>query len=270
MVAVWLPSTYCGRGCASALCVSNTGDLMRAFLLTLFALAIGATTFTSEGAEFKRELGYISITGRIEAGDFRKFRSFLEDPEVLLEMLNGVALDSHGGDVNAALGIARVLQLSHATIVVKKNHVCYSSCFLIFAGGSYRLVASNAMLGVHRMTFAKPPSMAETEKMLNEVGVSVESYLRSAGIPERVIEKARETPPSEMFRITPRWLLENDIRLDYRPAFIDVVSKECGSEPLNSGRDAGQTGWLDCMEKVRWKEQQRNMPRIMGLILTGR
>ena len=80
------------------------------------------------------------------------------------------------------------------------------------------------------MTFAKPASMAETEKMLNDVGMSVESYLRSAGIPERVIEKARETSPSEMFRITPRWLSENDIRLDYRPAFIDVVSKECGSD----------------------------------------
>ena len=119
---------------------------MKALLLTLLALAIGATTFTSEGAEFRRERGHVSITGRIEAGDLRKFRSFLEDPEVLLEMLNGVALDSLGGDVNAALGIARVLQLSHATILVKKNSVCYSSCFLIFAGGSYRLVASNAML----------------------------------------------------------------------------------------------------------------------------
>ena len=246
------------------------GKHMRAILFTLFALAIGAIAFASEGAEFKREGGHVSITGRIEAGDLRKFRSFLEDPEVLLEMLNGVALNSHGGDVNAALGIARVLQLSHATILVNKNSVCYSSCFLIFAGGSYRLVASNAMLGVHRMTFAKPASMAETEKMLDNVGMSVESYLRSAGIPERVIEKARETPPSEMFRITQRWLVENDIRLDYRPAFIDVVSKECGSEPINSGRDAGQRAWLGCMEKVRWKEQHRNMPRIMGLILTGR
>ena len=243
---------------------------MRALLLTLFALAIGATTFTSEGAEFRREGGHVSITGRIEAGDFRKFRSFLEDPEALLEMLNGVALNSQGGDVNAALSIARILQLSHSTTLVKKNHVCYSSCFLIFAGGSYRLVASNAMLGVHRMTFVKPASMAETEKMLNEIGGSVEGYLRSAGIPERVIEKARETPPSDMFQITPRWLIENEIRFDYRPAFIDVVSKECGSEPLNSGRDTGQRGWLACMEKVRWKEQQRNMPRIMGLILTGR
>lgn len=243
---------------------------MQKFIAILIAIACSATVRPSDAAEFQRERGHVSISGRIEAGDFARFRSFLEDSEVLLDMLNGVALNSTGGDVSAALGIARILQLAHAPVLVKANAVCYSSCFLIFAGGSYRLVSSSAMLGVHRIAFANSASVAETENMLRNVGSAIEGFLRGAGIPERVIEKVRETPPSEIFYITPRWLHETGARLDYRPAFIDVVTKQCGTEPMLAGRDAEQAGWLDCMEKVRWAEQKRNMKRILTLISTGK
>ena len=157
---------------------------------------------SSEGAEFRRERGHISLTGRIEAQDFDKFRKFIEDPEVLIDLMQGaVALDSPGGDVNAALRIGNLLHLAHATVLVKKNSICFSSCFLIFAGGSYRLIASTGTLGVHRLQFNQPATMHETEKMLAGLGGSIENYLRSAGIPERVIEKARETPPTEIYQI---------------------------------------------------------------------
>lgn len=245
---------------------------MRKVILALLALTVG-TALTAQGAEFRRERGHISITGRIEPGDLAKFRSFLAgSDEVLIDLLQGgVALDSVGGDVRAALGIARILRMSHASVLIKKGAVCYSSCFLVFAGGSYR-IASSGSLGVHRLSFAMPASIAETEKMLEEVGGSIESYLRSSGIPERIIEKMRDTPPSELFRITTPWLVENDLHLDYRPAFIDVVSKQCGSEPLMAGaRDDGrQEAWLGCMEKVRWQEQKRNMRVILKLIARER
>lgn len=244
---------------------------MKLRLLSALVVLLGMVPVLAGGAEFRRERGHISMTGRVEAQDFDKFRKFLQDPEVLIDLMQGaMALDSPGGDVNAALQIGSLLHLAHATVLVKKDSICFSSCFLIFSGGSYRLIASTGTLGVHRLRFSQPATMHATEKMLADLGGSIENYLRSAGIPERVIEKARETPPSELFRINLRWLAERDLRLDYRPAFIDVVSRDCGSEPLNAGREAGQAAWIDCMEKVRWKEQQRNTPRIMEIIIKGR
>lgn len=243
---------------------------MRLALSIALAVLLAFATGPATAADFKRERGHISITGQIESTDFDKFRKFLLDPDAILALLQGVSLDSPGGDVGAALRIGELLHLAHASVVVKESANCFSSCFLIFAGGSYRLVGSRATLGVHRLRFEQKAGIAETEQMLATVGGSIEAYLRAAGIPERVIEKARETPPERIFKITSSWLVLNDLDLQYRPAFIDVVVRDCGTEPLSSGREAGQKSWLDCMDKTRWREQQRNMPRISQIIIMGK
>ena len=174
-----------------------------------------------------------------------------------------MALDSPGGDVSAAIGIAKILHLAHASVWVHNGAVCYSSCFVLFAAGSYRLVGPGGSLGVHRLSFSKEATIRETEQMLAEVGGSIEAYLRAAGMPEQILQKARDTPPGELFKFDGRWLTSGNLRLDYRPAFIDVVTKTCGDEPLASGKDFGQSAWLVCMDQVRWKEQKDNWFRIL-------
>ena len=199
----------------------------------------------------------IVIDGKIEPGDFSKFKKIFDATIKSNSVIMGVELSSFGGDVFEAMKIGDFIRNNYMTTVAptkssdgikcswggKKDCTCNSSCFLIWAAGVRR---QGNILGLHRPYFKKKhfvglsPSDAEIKyKGMSSV---VKKYLQLMDIPNDIIEKMFEYSSKEIYfldknkfaalRIVPffeEWIIANCETLtqeeesDYK--YLDSISK---------------------------------------------
>ncbi len=176
----------------------------------------------------------IGITGEIRDGDFEKFRTFLLQPGNLKAYGNYIWLDSQGGNVIEAMKFAELIEKSSASVVVGSESRCYSACFLLFAGGSDRVLYPFAELGVHRMA-ANAPGISDAARngLIQAISSKVYGYLLAQGMPQAVLDDMQGTPPTSMF-IIDRLMLRRkgwNRSMLMQPAFLDTVEKACGPHP---------------------------------------
>ena len=244
----------------------------------LFAL-LCSTTGWVRAAEFSTGGGF-HISGPIEKGDYAKLARYVIDAKHIERInifLNRITLDSPGGDVDEALKIARLIEMSYALIFVEKNAVCSSACFLLWSAGVTRL--NQGIIGVHRMSVRS--SLADikaTEKSVAPASETVERFLIKSGIPRRVIDRMSETPPSDLFVITDEWLTQENIffTIQDRPSFFDVAEKRCGTSPIGVAVRNGSRAtrhevstWMQCADDVRVENQQTHLQEIMDAFVVA-
>lgn len=175
----------------------------------------------------------ILISGKIEAGDYIKLKNFLLEQKNLENFTALVELNSPGGNVDEAIKISNLLKMGFAKVAVLKGDVCFSSCFLIYAGGVQRILLGK--LGVHRLSLAEDDiTVKNNEKLVGQKSKKVESFLLSMGIPRKIIDKMNETSPADLFIIDQKYLNQEKLvyAMEYQPNFIDVVEKECRLDPV--------------------------------------
>ncbi len=247
-------------------------------LLILFTLGIAlAIPRICEAAEIRLSDGRISISGPIAKGDYRKVAAFVIDPsypERLDAFLGAVDLNSPGGDVAEAIKIAGLLDQSFAYTSVRKGGSCASACFLLWSAGVRRV--NSGTLGVHRLSWTSPSTdVRRTESAVIPAAQTVEAFLLKMGIPRRILEKMSETAPSDLFVVSDRWLIEQDIAaaVGERPTFLDVAEKKCGTNPntiamrVNRRIDSRAFAvWDDCADDVRVANQTMHMKEIIGAL----
>jgi hypothetical protein len=216
---------------------SRITGLLHAFFA---AVAFCSQPVTASAADFRQlpagTFGpvAIGIWGEIKEGDFERFRTFLLQPGNLKAYSNYIWLDSQGGNVIEAMKFANLFERSAASVVVGSESRCYSACFLLFAGGSDRVLYPFAELGVHQMAANAPGISAATRTgLLEAVSSKVYGYLLAQGMPQAVLDEMRDTPASSMF-IIDRLMLKRkgwNRTMLMQPAFLDLVEKACGSHP---------------------------------------
>jgi hypothetical protein len=175
-------------------------------LYSALARAVGALVvvclcgFGAQACEMSLAGKDLWLRGHIEAGDHLKFHDFIESAGV--GRVSTVHLDSRGGDIYSAGEIARQIRLAGlSTVVDASQHVCASSCTIIFAGG-VRRVYRNADrvgglsggqgfkgLGFHEGALAESYSSAATALMISlyqELGVPSAANLVDRASPEAI------------------------------------------------------------------------------------
>jgi hypothetical protein len=129
--------------------------------------------YTDPQTEFEALIGghfSINAFGAIEPGDEARFRDFLERSSP--PPRTTVYIDSSGGDVDAAIGIGRLIRAAwmHTAIgnyvlrgrkefVAEREHLpgrCMSAATLIYLGGRLRYFNADAQFGVHQFSFRNP------------------------------------------------------------------------------------------------------------------
>jgi hypothetical protein len=250
-------------------------------LLLLFAALLYSAWYASAaiGAEINlRPGGYgVSISGPIERGDYQRLTRFILGSAHRNAFLSSIYLNSPGGDVQEAMKIANLLDKSFAMTFVDENSVCASACVLIWAGGATRSLQGK--LGVHRISLSSASvDVDRQDRVVHPASLSVESFLRRAGIPRRIIDKMNETSSSDVFMIDTRWLIEEDLidAVSYRPAFIDIAARQCGPDPFAA---AGRSGirisreqgmkWGTCVDDIRSANQTLHLKEIVQAIIDG-
>ncbi|WP_282060072.1 hypothetical protein [Roseobacter litoralis] len=158
--------------------------------------------------------GYFCINaiGRIEPNDDARFREFLirSAPPPRLT----VYIDSVGGDVEAAIGIGRLIRdhwfstsvgsyvLDHdqdaSHVLPRKliNGTCASAATLVFLGGRLRYLPAGSTFGVHQFSFRDPsPDDVARSQMLS---ARIASYVHDMGVLTGFLELSSATSSTEI------------------------------------------------------------------------
>ncbi len=89
----------------------------------------------------------------------------------------------------------------HLLVAVPTGATCASACFLIFAAGAKRVVAPDALIGVHSTSIGgqeTPETLAANMEMARDAA--------ALGVPPEIVGKMVETKPAHMEWLTPEEL----------------------------------------------------------------
>lgn len=226
----------------------------------------------------------IVIEGRIDKGDYEKV---LDIARKLCPKVSEIFLASPGGNLSEAIKIGhlvRELRLKATAptdfgptfkgsdpvlesmmkdvefkiygIRDRKNFVCASSCFFVYAGGIFR---AGEIVGIHRPylsdeDYARMGGNEAIDKS-KSVGSLVKNYLKEMGIASRISES--------MFAIqkdSVRWLTREEIRElnGFIPELDDWINSKCGVE--TEIEKAARKG-LPHTPSLNWTPQERKLDR---------
>lgn len=174
--------------------------------------------FTEPQTEVERIFGgfyCINAIGRINAGDDARFREFLT--RTMPPPRLTVYIDSMGGDVEAAIGIGRLIRdhwfstsvgsyvLDHdqdSEHIVPRRHddgTCASAATLAYLGGRLRYLSNGSTFGVHQFSFQNPsPDDVAHSQMLS---ARIASYIHDMGVPTGFLELSSSTSSSEIHAV---------------------------------------------------------------------
>jgi ATP-dependent protease ClpP protease subunit len=147
----------------------------------------------------------IEMTGQIFLNDEIKFSRFIDNnTKAINELANNRSLNilyslhSSGGNVGAALGMARIISESKIPTAVVDDHECASSCFILFAASPIRYASADVFIGVH-----SPSDMAGNENSgTMAMNVIIARSLQGFGIPSSILGEMIVTPPDGIYKLT--------------------------------------------------------------------
>ena len=159
----------------------------------VFSTLITAETSAAFGQTFGSfiavpDQGVIILDGPIEAESMLDFKSVI----AAMEEVKTVVLNSPGGQVVAALEIAKVINDRNLMTFVAEGSDCASACSILFFSGQQR-VALGA-LGVHQMSSSGDGNLSGLQYLLADVLSAFDAY----GVDDRVLLQMLRTPPADM------------------------------------------------------------------------
>jgi len=208
------------------------------------------------------------LEGKIEAGDFDKFKNFLLNGDNAVE----IYLASPGGDLAEAMKIgllARILKLS--TVVPSKaltnqnrdlaatrrnlkdpkaNYMCTSACFFVFVAGIHRSSddLGPAILGIHRPSLSenalKKLNLDQTTAANERTRATIENYLKVMDVPAKYAEDMYSVPKGKI-----QWIRNDEFEADFGgfiPELRDWVAARCDNRT-----DVERKNWEGLKYKTR-------------------
>ncbi len=155
---------------------------------------------------------HINAFGKIDRGDDAKFLRFLSSSAPPPRTC--IYINSTGGDVEAAIGIGRLIRRNDLETAVGSYYLdpqgphehlihrkfvagkCISAATLIFLGGRLRHFNSDCSFGVHQFSFT--PSTQEQVEKSQKLSASIARYIEEMGISTAFMEVSADKPGREV------------------------------------------------------------------------
>jgi hypothetical protein len=174
------------------------------------------------------------LEGKIEAGDFDKFKNFILNDEKTTE----IYLATPGGNFNEAMKIGLLVRALKLWTVVpskaltnekhylaaarhdlkdpKANYMCASACFFVFVAGIHRSSddLGPPILGIHRPSLAANDlsrlNIDQTTAADDRARATVEKYLKLMGVPSKYAENMYSVPKGKIL-----WIRYDEFQTDF-------------------------------------------------------
>lgn len=172
--------------------------------------------FSEPQTDYEKLIGgyfYINATGKIKAGDDKKFGDFLTRTTPPPRLV--VYINSSGGDVEAAIGIGRLIRdhwfstsvgsymLSNLPTTVPLVHrdsvkgQCMSAATLAFLGGRLRFLPDASVFGVHQFSLKDPSP--ENAKLSQQLSAKIAVFVNEMGISPEFMEMSTKVTSDEIY-----------------------------------------------------------------------
>lgn len=109
---------------------------------------------------------------------------------------NSVWFASHGGDIDAALELGRLLRRLGVYTFIGKNDQCLSACVFAFMGGERRSVAGR--LGIHRPFLPAVLDTPDRRIRFRHLQKTIKNYIEELDFPASLYEAVMGVPPESM------------------------------------------------------------------------
>jgi len=158
----------------------------------------------------------ILAQGSLERNSSQKFAAFVAERRAELPPTPTVVFDSHGGSLNGAMALGRVIRRNrfntrlessysyeNSVDVVKfiGNAKCASACAFAFVGGLRREISDDARFGIHQFSGA---SGDIGEGVTQKAVVALAAYLAEMGVSRRLLDAASLVPPTTIYWLAPK------------------------------------------------------------------
>jgi hypothetical protein len=235
---------------------SCIGRLARVAVFSTAALLAGAqATF---GMQFSRlQLGdeKVLILGRgpIVQGDYDRLVAFVGTVPAS-DRIIGFSFDSPGGTIIEAQKIASLIHGTNSTVLIDANGECSSACFLLFAAAHRRVIAPNALIGVHSASSGGQETVA-TMAFTTQMARDAAGY----EVPPAIIGKIVQTPPGRL-----AWLTSDDLASMGVIVLQDQTQSPPRSPPVASVPPHPTTPNYAAVAPLGAPEQQRSLAFRQG------
>lgn len=134
-----------------------------------------------------------------------------------------IIFNSPGGSPNGALVLGDMIGRFHLNTGVEHGGQCVSACVLAWGRGAHKSVSTTSAVGVHQVQFnpAGPVTLADASGFISYNG-KLAKFLQDDGAPYSVVYAAVNTPPDQVYWLTPA---------DYAAWNVNIVQ----SPPLPGG-----------------------------------
>ena len=109
---------------------------------------------------------------------------------------NTVWFASHGGDIDAAMDMGRLLRRLGVFAVIDKNDQCMSACVFAFMGGERRSVSGR--LGIHRPFFPHTQDLPDRQVRFRYMQKVLKDYVEEMDFPSSLYEAVMLVPPESV------------------------------------------------------------------------
>lgn len=157
--------------------------------------------------------GVLVAEGTIDPGAAARFAS---EVEARGEYIKLVSLNSPGGSVDDAIAMSKLIREKNIATKVAEKALCASSCPIVFAGGVTRSAEKDAVVGVHQVFNAgiDRPSPEQAMSSAQTTTALVARHLDEMGIGAGLWFHALETPPNQLYYLTPAEMSEYRLTTD--------------------------------------------------------
>ena len=169
---------------------------------SVIALAAIIACSHADAATFKpiKKGKSLVMTGDIVPGDDARLRNaYTQACSTYGHCPERVFLNSPGGRIDIAIDVGSMIYKLKLDTVVGKTDVCASACFLIWAAGEVRVYFATSSIGVHGSRDLDGHATHDTDR-------AVADFMRAIGVPNVIIDKMLQTPPTDM-----AWLTYQDV-----------------------------------------------------------
>ena len=187
----------------------------------------------------------IEIEGTINSGDSEKLKNLVNNNLSNLLLTDFIVLNSNGGSVVDAIGIASIVEEAGFVAVVPTSSVCASACALIYMSSPFKFRLGKVL--IHRPYFnLSGMSAADYDhysKRQQEAMLLLRNYLSARAIPSGIVDKMMSLSSSSSYEITN----QDDASMGYMsPMIEEIVLKKC--EVSNSTvMSSNLVSTLECM-----------------------
>lgn len=158
-------------------------------------LAAGSVPPRPAPAGLPEDGGVVRLAGSIGFDAYNALRARLAAPPVPVALW----LDSPGGNIYAARGLARLVE--DAGLATHAEARCYSACTIVFAAGAERSIGQEGALGFHRYLLEGGASYGPVRLVdAGEEEAKDRAYLARRGIAAAFIARIHQTPPDAIWR----------------------------------------------------------------------